>query len=84
MGLAVLAASSSVLYVAYHADGELTSAAAVISGHIILIATLIFWCRCFVMQGRREIPVTISIDSKLVRWSEQLRSVEGKSTEHRQ
>ncbi|MGC8549415.1 MAG: hypothetical protein ACP5M4_06920 [Acidobacteriaceae bacterium] len=84
MGLAVLAASSSVLYVGYHANGELSSAGAVISGHIILIATLIFWCRCFVAQGRREVPVTISMDSKLVRWSEQLRTLEGKSTEHLQ
>ncbi len=81
MGLAVLAASNIVLGVAYHAHGELSSAAAVISGHIILIATLIFWCRCFVAQGRREVPITISIDSKLVRWSEQLRTLEGEPPE---
>lgn len=82
MGLAVLAASSSVLSVVYHRNGELSAAAAVVAGHIVLIATLIFWCRCFAMQGRRDNPVTISIDSKLVRWSEQLRVLDTKPPEH--
>ena len=76
MGLAMLAASSSVLNLSYHARGELSSAAAVVSGHIILIATLIFWSRCLVVQGRREVPLTISIDSKLVRLGEKLRALD--------
>lgn len=82
MGLAVLAATDYVLYVAYHFNGELSTVGAVLSGHIILIATLIFWCRCFVTQEQREIPLTISIDSKLVRWSEQLSVLNTKSPEH--
>lgn len=81
MGLAVLAASNSVLNFTYHARGELSSAAAVVSGHIILIATLIFWSRCLVRQGRREAPLTISIDSKLVRLSEKLRALDHASAE---
>jgi hypothetical protein len=77
IGLAVLGASSSALGFAYHADGELSSAAAVVAGHFILIATLVFWCRCFVVQDRHEVPVMLSIDSKLVRLSEQLKGFDG-------
>jgi hypothetical protein len=81
MGLAVLSASESILSLVYHVNGEISSVAAVLAGHIIVIATLAFWCRCFVAQERREVPLTISIDSKLVRLSEKLRVLDPASTD---
>lgn len=73
MGLAILAISKSVLGMAFHENGELWSGAAAVAGHLILVTTLVFWISCFVTQEKVEPPRVLSIDSKLVRWSERLR-----------
>jgi hypothetical protein len=75
MGLGILAASSSVLGIIFHTGGRLSSGA-VVAGQIILVTTLIFWICCFANQERQEHPRMLSVDSKLVRWSEWLRMLD--------
>ncbi|MCL5263488.1 MAG: hypothetical protein M1568_04395 [Acidobacteria bacterium] len=79
MGLAMLATSNSVLGIFFHAEGALGSGAAAVTGHVVLVTTLIFWICCFVTEEKAEHPRMLPIDSKLVRWSEKLRLLDRSS-----
>lgn len=81
MGLAILAISNNVLGMAFHAGRMLSSGVAAVAEHVILVTTLVFWISCFAAQQKAEPPQTLSIDSKLVRWSEQLRVLDRASVD---
>lgn len=80
MGLAMLAISNSVLGIFFGLRGPLDPGSAVVVAHVILVTTLIFWTCCFVTDAKDEHPKVISIDSRLVRWSEKLRILDRAST----
>lgn len=84
MGMAILATSNSVLGIAFHLDGALSSGGTAVAENVILVTTLAFWISCFVMQENPEPPRMLSIDSKLVLWSERLRVLDRASMQREQ
>lgn len=82
IGLAILATSNTVLGMAFHGSRLLSSGgAAAVADHVILVTTLVFWISCFATQQQAEPPRMLSIDSKLVRWSERLRVLDRASAD---
>ena len=79
MGLTVLALSNSVFGLFLGDKMELASGAAVAASHVVLVTTLIFWISCFVAEEKVDRPHMLSVDSRLVRWSEKLRVLDRKS-----
>jgi len=79
MGLTILALSNSLLGIFLWGNTELASGAAVATSHVVLVTTLIFWICCFVAEEKVDHPHMLSIDSRLVRWSEKLRVLDRRS-----
>ncbi len=76
MGLGILAFTEGFLGIVFHAGTAVSPGAAVVTEHIVLVTTLVFWVCCFAVQEKTELPETFRIDSRLVRWSEKLRILE--------